>query len=163
MNEIEKASPKKLVDVILSGIATEEERGIALRNMQTYLGASLIDNLENARQSFQELEDLGAKLQAKWLEKVNEALTSDLLDKDALFEMMTALQKNKIQFMDLQRKIVQSPNKLFGDDLLSSEEKKVLMILKSFKTPAEKEKFIKAVEKAMKDDNNFDADDDLNK
>ena len=51
-------------------------------------------------------------------------------------------------FLDLQRKIVQSPNKLFPEDTASAEERQLLELVKSFKTIEEKQKFFNIVEQA---------------
>ena len=55
---------------------------------------------------------------------------------------ITSLQNKQLQILELYRKIVQG-KEMFSTEILSDDERKVLKLLKSFKTPEEKEKFIK--------------------
>lgn len=139
-----------LSNSIANGIATEQDTGLVLRTVQTALGCSLIKTLETVNTSFSKLDSLLNKCVDKFCTQVDQLLESDTIDHESLFELITTLQKNQVAFAELQRKIVQSPNKIFSDELLSTDEKKLLTLLKSFKTPQEKKNFLLAVDNALK-------------
>lgn len=148
-----------LATTIAEGLAKEEDRGIALRTIQTALGVGLVSTVQDVADKQNKLNELLGRCIDKFTSQVDEMLVADTIDHEALFEMITTLQKNQVAIAELQRKIVQSPNKIFTDDLLSPDEQKLLRLLKSFKTSEDKKRFLKAVETAMKPDgsNEFDA------
>lgn len=158
MNEKElmKSNPSQLAEMLSQGLADEEQRGMILRTMQTALGMKIVTGMSSLEESMNSLNTLIVNCTSKAVAKINELIEADTMDWSAMLEIATTLQKNQVSFLELQRKIVQSPNKIFGEDLLSSEEKKLLMVLKSFKTQKEKETFLKAVQKAMTESNSFD-------
>ena len=140
-----------LAKSVSEGLASESDAGLVLRAIQTSLGCNLIATLNETNKSYQTLNNLLSRCVDKYVATTNALLEADSIDQEALFNIINTLQKNQIQFLELHRKIVQSPTKIFSDDLLSADEKKLLTLLKSFKTPEEKAMFLKAVEGALSD------------
>lgn len=143
---------------IANGIASESDIGLALRTVQTTLGCNLLASVESVKNGFDKLNSLLDTALTKFEEQLSLDIESNIISRDDLFSIITLIQKNQVAFLEFQRKIVQSPNKLFSDDLVSSEEKKLLALLKSFKSPEEKKQFLDAVAAALKgkDSNDFD-------
>jgi hypothetical protein len=150
----QQADITTLTKVVSEGIASESDTGIALRAIQTTLGVGLVSTLNETSNGFQRLNNLLTRCIDKYVTTAEALLDTDSIDQEQLFEIITAIQKNQIAYMELYRKIVQSPNKIFSDDLLSAEERKLLTLLKSFKTPEEKVLFLKAVESALSNNQN---------
>lgn len=140
-----------LAEMVQQGLASEEDRGIVLRTIQTAMGSALVSSVQSVMDKQGQLDDLLTRCIDKFTSQVNDLITSDTINHEDLFEMITTLQKNQVACAELLRKVVQSPNKIFSDDLLSNEEKKLLKLLKSFRTPEEKQKFLRAVGSAMQD------------
>lgn len=150
----------ELAKSLMLGTASEQEVGIALRSLQTRLSCGLIESLESLNKSFVELDNLLQRATVKYTEVLTQTIDSDTVSEERLAEIVDKLQKNQLSFLELQRKIVQSPTKLFPDDLISGDERKLLTMLKSFSTQDEKTKFLSAVENALmqmnsSDDNTF--------
>ena len=69
--------------------------------------------------------------------------------------MIKDIQGSQLRFADLYRKIVQSPKGIFPEDLISEEEKKVVKLFKSFKTPEEKQKFLQICQEHLNEVETF--------
>lgn len=146
--QIVKPDIAALTKQVSEGLASQEELGVALKTIQVSLGIQVINGLEELSSSMSRLNDLINRSLTKYDEVVTNMINSDTITYDQLGEMITTLQKNQVAFLDLQRKIVQSPNKLFPEDTASAEERQLLELVKSFKTIEEKQKFFNIVEQA---------------
>lgn len=139
-----------LAESIESGLANEESTGLALRTVQTAMGCSLVKTINETEKGFNKLQSVLDRCLDKMSERIQAELESDTISNGDLFNLVSTIQKNQIAFVELQRKVVQSPNKIFSDELLSPEERKLLQFLKSFKTPQDKQNFLKVVEDSLK-------------
>lgn len=140
------ADTTALANLVADGLATEADNGLALRTIQTKLGVNLIATLQETNNGFQSLNKLLQLCIEKYTTNLTAMLNAETIQHEELFEIITTLQKNQVAYLELQRKIVQSPTKIFSDDLVSADERKLLALLKSFKTPEEKAQFLKAVD-----------------
>ena len=138
-----------LSNALAEGLATEADTGLALRTIQTTLGVNLINTLKTVNGGFSQLNEILDRCLLKFKDQVDALLESDTISTDDLFKMIIDIQNNQVKYLELQRKIVQSPTKIFADDLLSNDEKKLLALLKSFKTADEKKYFLKVIEDSM--------------
>lgn len=151
-----------LSNSISNGLASEQDVGLVLRTIQTTLSCKLLSNLESTNKGFEELNSLLQRCISKFNAQVTQLLEADAISHDELASVISSIQKNQLAFLELQRKIIQSPNKLFSDDLLSNDERKLLSLLKSFKTPEEKVKFLKLVSTALNSSNDFEGSESYN-
>jgi len=142
---------EEVARLIRDGLASEEEMGLILRNLQIAMGSQLLEGMSATRKGFIALQEILEKAVAKFADKMELLLQSDSVSAEDLFEYIIKLQKNQVAFCEMQRRVVQSPSKLFPEDTMSNDEKKLLTLLKSFKTPEEKKRFLTAVETALKD------------
>lgn len=138
-----------LANAMAEGLATETDLGLALRTLQSALGAQLVASVQATTDKQNKLNVLLDRCIDKFTTQVNDLLDADTIDHESLFELITTLQKNQVAVAELQRKVVQSPTKIFSDDLLSADEQKLLRLLKSFKTNEDKQKFLKAIESTL--------------
>lgn len=141
---------------IVEGLASKEDLGVVLRTIQISLGAKVVQGMDTVSQGMERLNRMIEKAINKYSQQVEDMIDADTIPFDQLGEIVTTLQKNQVAFLELQRKIVQSPNKLFPDDVVSPEERQLLELVKSFKTAEDKKKFFAAVQQAMQQTNSFD-------
>lgn len=147
---------------IQDGLASQEDIGVVLRTIQISLGAKVVSGMETVAQSMDRLNSMVDKAVNTFSQQIEDACDSGTITWESLAEIVTKLQKNQLAFIDLQRKIVQSPNKLFPEDVVSPEERQLLELIKSFKTPDEKKKFFASVQKAMQENNILSTELDIN-
>lgn len=150
----------KIVSVaksISEGVATEEERGMALRSVQTNMAFSLITSMKSCETKLVILDNMLERLVNSFNDKLTVDVDAGSLSTETLFRYIQDIQAKQFQYLDLYRKIIQSPKGLFSEDVLSEEEKKVSQLFKSFKTQEERRKFLELCEKAFsKPVENFD-------
>ena len=154
-NEVfKKEDADHLVDLILSGQASEQEKGMLLRNIQVAMSANLVGQLNQMHSVVAQASELYKDLDSAYLTKVRELLESDALVKDEIRAERDSLEKRMMAVLNMERQIIQGKN-LFPQDSLSEDEQKVLRLLASVKTPDEKQKFFKAIDKFFQDSNSF--------
>lgn len=154
-NEVfKKEDADNLVALILSGQASEQEKGMLLRNIQVAMSANLVGQLNQMHSVVAQAMELYKDLDSAYLTKVRELLESDALVKDEIRAERDSLEKRMMSVLNMERQIIQGKN-LFPQDSLSEDEQKVLRLLASVKTPDEKQKFFKAIDKFFQDSNSF--------
>lgn len=154
-NEVfKKEDADNLVALILSGQASEQEKGMLLRNIQVAMSANLVGQLNQMHSIVAQAMELYKDLDSAYLTKVRELLESDALVKDEIRAERDSLEKRMMSVLNMERQIIQGKN-LFPQDSLSEDEQKVLRLLASVKTPDEKQKFFKAIDKFFQDSNSF--------
>lgn len=154
-NEVfKKEDADHLVALILSGQASEQEKGMLLRNIQVAMSANLVGQLNQMHSVVAQAMELYKDLDSAYLTKVRELLESDALVKDEIRAERDSLEKRMMAVLNMERQIIQGKN-LFPQDSLSEDEQKVLRLLASVKTPDEKQKFFKAIDKFFQDSNSF--------
>lgn len=141
---------------VVEGLASKEDLGVVLRTIQISLGAKVVQGMDTVAQGMERLNRMIDKAINKYSQQIEDMIDADTIPFDQLGAIITTLQKNQVAFLELQRKIVQSPNKLFPDDVVSPEERQLLELVKSFKTAEDKKKFFAAVQQAMQQTNSFD-------
>ena len=154
-NEVfKKEDADHLAALILSGQASEQEKGMLLRNIQVAMSANLVGQLNQMHSIVAQAMELYKDLDSAYLTKVRELLESDALVKDEIRAERDSLEKRMMAVLNMERQIIQGKN-LFPQDSLSEDEQKVLRLLASVKTPDEKQKFFKAIDKFFQDSNSF--------
>lgn len=89
------------------------------------------------------------------MRQVREQLTSQLLTKEEIRIERDALEKRMHAILNLERQIVQGKN-IFPEDSLSEDDRKILRLMASVKTPEERKKFFKAIDNYFQNSNSFD-------
>jgi hypothetical protein len=140
-----------LANKVSEGLASQEDTGVLLKSLQISMGTQIVQNLGVVAQDMSNLSDMVHSAVSHLITKFKEAVECDTIELDDLLKVINTLQKNQVSFVDLQRKIVQSPNKLFPEETVSTEERQLLEIVKSFSTAEEKKQFFNAVEKAYQE------------
>ena len=140
---------------VLEGTATEAERGMVLRNIQTGLAGNLVAGLSDAMAT---INSFNAHLD-RCINQLTLRLESDvqIMDATQLIDIITKIQTRQLATLDLYRKVVQGKD-LFPVETLSDEEKKVLKLIKSFRSKEEKDKFFQICSEMLKPAESIDFD-----
>lgn len=145
---------QNLAEVILSGQASEEERGLALRNLQTGISASMVAGMNVLHKSVQKAFDLYLELDDAYMQKLREELDSNILTKDEIRIERNALESRIYKIVNLERQVTQGKS-LFPEDSLSESDRKVLRLLSSIKTEEERDAFMRSIENFFKEKNSL--------
>lgn len=147
MSSIESLQP--IIEAVQQGTATLDEQGIILKAAQAQMSSVIVSMIADLHSSITSLNNTVQRLSDKYIELTNNAIDADILSREDVFNDLQSLQSKQLQVIDLYRKIVQSPNKLFADSDFSEDEKKVIRLMKSFKTSQEKQEFLKLCEERL--------------
>lgn len=136
----------RVVDIVTDGVATEEQLGIVLKQMQISISTKLLAQLKqqeslmsNVSSMLQRLYDRLDMIISTDLEMMNVETVMDLIEK------LTRLSNN---YLELQRRIVQG-KELFSSDTLSDDEKRVIKLMNSFSSQEDKKKFMSVVKERL--------------
>lgn len=143
-NKVENESQLalSLSQKLMDGTATEEEKGTALKLLQTSLSVTMatgVSSLYNQINSLNgTMERLFTRMEAALQDQI------ELMSAEDCYDFIQKIQSKQIQVLDLYRKIVQG-KELFATSALTEEEKMVIKLMKSFKSVDEKNKFFSLV------------------
>ena len=140
---------QKLASSLAGGYADSNSIGLALKQIQVTMGVKLLKNLERQTTIVDKLNDLLDLMVDNFHDKVEALMATDTIPTEELYSYISDLQSKSIKVIELQRKIAQNPVKLFSDDLFTSDERKILKLLNSFKSPADKARFMEIVRNAL--------------
>ena len=90
---------------------------------------------------------------------MEEKLQEGVLTPSEIYEERKDLERRITALLNLERQIVQGKN-LFPEDTISEDDRKVLRLLSSIKTPVEREKFMRSLEDYFTEKNQFTSSDD---
>ena len=146
MDEIKKSTEEiqKLIEVVSAGVATEEQIGTLCRTLQINLSTNLITAMSQSLQGINKLASIRDRVLDRVLELTDDPLYIQNLSVNEGLSLIEFIQSSEVKLLDLQRKIVQG-KELFPEMVMSEDEKKVIKLLNSFKTPKEKLDFINLV------------------
>lgn len=147
-----------LAQAIAAGTYSEEEQGLALRTVQTNLAVQLISSLAQCQKTIQQYTRLCDKISAQFTEQLEIQLDNGSLSFDDLHAYYDDVIVKQLTLFEKQKALALSNTKLFPEDMMSPDERKLLGLLKSFSTQEQKKKFLQAVQKALEDDNDFTSD-----
>lgn len=139
----------KLIEALQQGYATEQDKGAALKNISTFMSMSMISSLSKVSTNFEKLSNVLDAYITRFTTDYSTNLQANNVTTDDLFEKINSIQTRQIQLLDLYRKIIQSPQPLFPENTISEDEKNVLKLFKSFKTPEQKLKFLELCEREL--------------
>lgn len=127
---------------IQEGMATKEERGIALKNVNTQMAVELVGSLDTVKKQNVGLLELRGLLADKVNKKGKQAIEDDSLDLNELMELVSTLTDMELKVADMYRKVLQGNRLLFDEDSMSEEQKIVVRLLNSFETFEQKRNFL---------------------
>lgn len=147
-----------LAKKIAEGTANREERGIALKTINTQLAIEMVTGLDDVKEYLGTMKKLRAKMSEKFIAKIEEQLECDELDPELMYQYMNSISTKELQLVEAYRKLIQGGRALFDEDTLSEEDRTVIRLLRSFSTNDEKSKFFNLVTQYLRDKNFQDAD-----
>lgn len=131
-----------LVKRINEGIATEQESGVALKQLQISLSTGLLKDLQLLMANLGTFTDLRQRLVQR-LEDI--VLTEvDLMDVDTVMKLLKDLHSMQLDGLEFQRKLIQGKS-IYDFNTLSDEEKMVVQLMSSFSSLDEKQTFLDLV------------------
>lgn len=152
-NNTENVLAKKIAE----GTASREERGIALKTINTQLAIDMVTGLDDVKEYLGTMKKLRAKMSEKFIKKIEEQLECDELDPELMYQYMNSISTKELQLVEAYRKLIQGGRALFDEDTLSEEDRTVIRLLRSFSTNDEKSKFFNLVTQYLRDKNFQDA------
>lgn len=142
-----QVNTQALAEALASGVQTSEQAIHINRLVKTVLSLDLVQNQRSLIGSIQPVLELQARVKEKIIAMLDAEIDGmDLETAWKYFEKMTSL---TMSILDLQRKIVQGKELFNPADNLASEERSMLQLLQSFKTPEEKQMFLKLLKEAQ--------------
>lgn len=139
---------------IQEGMATKEERGIALKNVNTQMAVELVASLDTIKKQNDGLSKLRGLLVDKLTKKGEQALKDDTLDMNELMDFVNTLTDVEIKVADMYRKVLQGNRLLFDEDSMSEQQQIVVRLLNSFETFEQKRNFLDLASNYMKNKGN---------
>lgn len=127
---------------IQEGMATREERGIALKNVNTQMAVELVASLNTMKEQNVGLMELRGLLAKKLNKRGRQAIEDDSMELDELMDMVSTLTDMELKVADMYRKVLQGSRLLFDEDSMSEEQKIVVRLLNSFETFEQKRNFL---------------------
>lgn len=136
----------RLAEQLVSGTATESEQGVALKALQTALASSLVTGLRSLGENINNFNTVYNQIYQRCIEQFE--IQRDTMDFDKSLNLLIKLQSQQYDIIDLYRKVVQG-KELFPSDSLSEDDRKILRLVKSFKSPDDRRKFMSLVEETL--------------
>ena len=159
MSEISKEVALELAEQIISGQSVEADKGLVLKTLQIGMSAGLVSGVQKLHEVVAKSMDLYARLDSAYVAQLEEKLQEGVLTPSEIYEERKDLERRITALLNLERQIVQGKN-LFPEDTISEDDRKVLRLLSSVKTPVEREKFMRSLEDYFTEKNQFTSSDD---
>lgn len=148
-------SVEALARLIMSGRASEQEKGLVLRTIQVGMATNMVAGLNELHSNVVQAMNLYQALDSEYNRQLREQLEQGALTKEEIRIERDALEKRVHAILNLERQIVQGKN-IFPEDSLSEDDRKILRLMASVKTPEERKKFFKAIDEYFQNTNSFD-------
>lgn len=148
-------SVEALARLIMSGRASEQEKGLVLRTIQVGMATNMVAGLNELHSNIAQAMNLYQALDSEYNRQLREQLEQGALTKEEIRIERDALEKRVHAILNLERQIVQGKN-IFPEDSLSEDDRKILRLMASVKTPEERKKFFKAIDEYFQNTNSFD-------
>lgn len=148
-------SVEALARLITSGRASEQEKGLVLRTIQVGMATNMVAGLNELHSNVAQAMNLYQALDSEYNRQLREQLEQGALTKEEIRIERDTLEKRVHAILNLERQIVQGKN-IFPEDSLSEDDRKILRLMASVKTPEERKKFFKAIDEYFQNTNSFD-------
>lgn len=131
---------------VSEGIATEQEIGVVLKQLQISLATSMLQELQEYNKSLDALKDIRMRL----IDRLETIIITDidLMDVDTVTNLLKETSKIQMENLDFQRRLIQGKS-IFDFNTLSDEEKQVVQLMNSFASLEEKQQFLQLVQEKL--------------
>lgn len=131
---------------VSEGIATEQEIGVVLKQLQISLATSMLQELQEYNKSLDALKEIRMRL----IDRLETIIITDidLMDIDTVTNLLKETSNIQMDNLDFQRKLIQGKS-IFDFNTLSDEEKQVVQLMNSFASLEEKQKFLQLVKEKL--------------
>ena len=131
---------------VSEGIATEQEIGVVLKQLQISLATSMLQELQEYNKSLDALKEIRMRL----IDRLETIIITDidLMDVDTVTNLLKETSDMQMDNLDFQRKLIQGKS-IFDFNTLSDEEKQVVQLMNSFSSLEEKQKFLQLVQEQL--------------
>lgn len=131
---------------VSEGIATEQEMGVVLKQLQISLATSMLQELQHYNKSLDALKEIRMRL----IDRLETIIITDidLMDVDTVTNLLKETSDMQMDNLDFQRKLIQGKS-IFDFSTLSDEEKQVVQLMNSFTSLEEKQKFLQLVQEKL--------------
>lgn len=131
---------------VSEGIATEQEIGVVLKQLQISLATSMLQELQEYNKSLDALKEIRMRL----IDRLETIIITDidLMDIDTVTNLLKETSNMQMDNLDFQRKLIQGKS-IFDFSTLSDEEKQVVQLMNSFTSLEEKQKFLQLVQEKL--------------
>ena len=131
---------------VSEGIATEQEIGVVLKQLQISLATSMLQELQEYNKSLDALKEIRMRL----IDRLETIIITDidLMDVDTVTNLLKETSDMQMDNLDFQRKLIQGKS-IFDFNTLSDEEKQVVQLMNSFTSLEEKQKFLQLVQEQL--------------
>ena len=131
---------------VSEGIATEQEIGVVLKQLQISLATSMLQELQEYNKSLDALKEIRMRL----IDRLETIIITDidLMDVDTVTNLLKETSNMQMDNLDFQRKLIQGKS-IFDFSTLSDEEKQVVQLMNSFTSLEEKQKFLQLVQEKL--------------
>lgn len=131
---------------VSEGIATEQEIGVVLKQLQISLATSMLQELQEYNKSLDALKEIRMRL----IDRLETIIITDidLMDVDTVTNLLKETSDMQMDNLDFQRKLIQGKS-IFDFNTLSDEEKQVVQLMNSFSSLEEKQKFLQLVQEKL--------------
>lgn len=137
---------KELVTRISDGTATEQEYGVALKQLQISLATSMLNELSESTALLSTLKETRQRL----MDRLEEIVITDIaiMDADTVMNLLKELTKMNNDNLEFKRRVIQGKS-IFEFETLNDEEKLVVQLMKSFASLSEKQEFLEIVKSKL--------------
>lgn len=133
---------ERTVQEVELGIASEQDSGLVMRSLKLAMAVRLSTGLSHVLQNIEKQSRVLNKAIDNYTADLNARIDDGSIEPEELLEYINSTQNKELQILELYRRVLQG-NNMFEADSMSADEKLVHQMLRSFKTPEDKEKFFK--------------------
>lgn len=141
---------ESLARLLLSGQASEQDKGIALRTIQIGMASGVVAQVVRLHNRMADAMTLYEELDKAYLDNIQEVIEAGLMTPDEIKHTQTRLYNRILEVLDLERRLLQGKS-LFPADTISDEDRKVLRLLGSLQDGEERRRFFKMIDCFFKD------------
>lgn len=132
-----------VVNDVAMGVASEKDTSMVMKTLQMSMTLKLANGLSDILNKLDSQSALVDRAMDKYAEMLEQKIDTDTVEMEELMDFVNNNQQKSIQIMEIYRRCLQNGN-LFDSETQSAEERLVLNMLRSLKTPEDKKKFYEA-------------------
>lgn len=146
----------QLAQLIVSGQASEADKGLVLRTLQIGMASHFAAQIGQMHSVITSGMQLYKDLEVKYQEQLAEQLEVGM-SLEEIRDERNAMEERILTMLEIERKVIQGKS-LFPEDTLSEDDRKVLRILSSIKSEDDRTRFFAAIDAFLQNKNSFEED-----